>query len=62
MGGFATCPSRIFTTIDWGTSHEVGTMKIAAYTSFRGRADHSFISSTTLSVTREIVYFDTDAP
>ena len=33
-----------------------------AYTSSSGRCDQSFISSTTLSVIREMVYFDTDAP
>lgn len=37
-------------------------MKIAAYTSSKGRADHSFISSMTLSVIREIVSLLTDAP
>jgi hypothetical protein len=37
-------------------------MKIAAYTWSSGLEDHSFISSTTRSVIRLIVSFETDAP
>jgi hypothetical protein len=37
-------------------------MNTATYTASSGRAAQSFISATTLSVIREIVSFDTDAP
>src|SRR5947209_14177435 len=50
----ATWPSRTFTTI--------ASMKTATYTESSGRCDHSSISVTTLSVIRDTVSFDTDAP
>jgi hypothetical protein len=53
-GRFATWPSRTFTTI--------ASMKIATYTGSSGRCDHYSISATTLSVIRDTVSFDTDAP
>src|SRR5919205_22109 len=53
-GRLATWPSRTFTTI--------ASMKIATYTESNGRFDHSSISVTTLSVIRDTVSFDTDAP
>jgi hypothetical protein len=40
----------------------MASMNTAAYTPSRGRCDQSVISSTTLSVIRLIVSFDTDAP
>lgn len=40
----------------------IASMKIAALTSSGGRADHSFISSMTLSVILEIVSLLTEAP
>ncbi|CAM3343605.1 hypothetical protein WIMU106979_26745 [Williamsia muralis] len=54
IGRFVTCPSRTFTC--------TASMNITGYTRSSGRFCHSVISPTTLSVMREIVSFDTDAP
>lgn len=53
MDRFATGPFRTFTSI--------ASTKIAAYTSPRRRADHSFNSSMTLSMIRNVVSFEIDA-
>ena len=44
-------------TLTW-----IASMNTAAYTASSGRLAHSCISATTLSVIREIVSFDTEAP
>ena len=51
---WADLPSRIFTC--------KASMNTAAYTRSNGRVCQAVISSTTRSVIREIVSFDTDAP
>src|SRR4051812_33823063 len=53
-GRFATWPSRTLTTM--------ASMNTATYTLSSGRDDHSDISSTTLSVIRDTVSLETDAP
>jgi hypothetical protein len=40
----------------------MASMNTATYTASRGRDDQSAISATTLSVIREIVSFEIDAP
>jgi hypothetical protein len=40
----------------------IASMKIAAYTRCNGRADQAVMSSMSLSVIRETVSLDTDAP